>query len=149
MLSEYYDIQFDSSESYFFFYSEGSKGRIIKVVRFKKVGDSPYYHLGFGDLNEEDNSINDITASDNKDMNKIFTTIAAIVLLFISENPEAWIYAKANSPVKTRLYRIMLSKNLEMISTNFQLYGSLKGFWKPFRENSNYTAFLIKRKKND
>lgn len=35
----------------FEFYSDGPKGRIRKVIRYKKLKDMDIYNLGFGDAN--------------------------------------------------------------------------------------------------
>ncbi len=47
----------------FEFYSEGPKGRIKKIVRFKKLDIDNVYNLAFGDENPETGDIDDSVIS--------------------------------------------------------------------------------------
>ncbi len=57
----------------FEFCSEGPKGTIKKVVRFSpgNAGGRTYFNLGFGDLNAENGTIDDLSRLNNNDRDKI------------------------------------------------------------------------------
>lgn len=52
MLEHYKFSEREESFTYQFT-SEGSKGKITKIVRFRKFSNADYFHFGFGDWNEE------------------------------------------------------------------------------------------------
>ena len=66
------------------FYSEGPKGRILKVVRFILIPayPDPFYYLVFGDWNEEQKAIDDKVITNNGDTEKVLATVAAIIIYF-------------------------------------------------------------------
>ena len=142
---EHYTITNNDSEFIYEFYSVGDKGSIRKIVRFLKFRDSNYYHFGFADFKEDGNH-DDKIVSNNGDAKLILATLAAIVEDFTNNVPDAWIYAKGSSKVKTRFYRIILSNNLALVEEKYNLWGMLKGVWKPFEPNKPYTEYLLKRK---
>jgi hypothetical protein len=78
----------------FEFYSEGPKGKIKKIIQFKKLvaPESPHdiYNLAFGDL-KENGKIDDLSISDNKDSEKVLTTVATAVIAFTNKHPDVLI----------------------------------------------------------
>jgi hypothetical protein len=49
---ERYQIENNVNSVYFEFISIGSKGSIVKVIKYTKINDEPLvYNLGFGDKN--------------------------------------------------------------------------------------------------
>ncbi|GGH34167.1 DUF6934 family protein [Dyadobacter endophyticus] len=45
----------------------------------------------------------------------------------------------------TRLYRLIISNNYEMISREYNAWGYWGGGWCPFEKNVNYAAFLVSK----
>lgn len=143
---ERYELAADESLTVFEFYSEGPRGRIRKIVQYAQTNVENIYNLGFGDFDKRSNEIDDRIISNNGDSTKVLATVAATVYAFTDRNPKSWIYAAGSSKARTRLYRIGISNNIAEISVDFEVYGLLKGIWKPFEKNANYEAFLIRRK---
>ncbi len=143
---EHYDFFENKEEFTYQFVSLGAKGTVKKVVKFVKIGKANYFHFGFGDWDEKNNEVSDKVITDNKDTEKVLATLGEIVEHFTTLIPDAWVVAQANSKVRTRFYRIALSKNVNLIQEKYQLMGLEKGIWKPFEHDKPYTAFLIKRK---
>ena len=42
--------------------------------------------------------------------------------------------------------KIGITTNLEMITSNFEVFGLTKDGWKDFKIGTNFEAFLVKRK---
>lgn len=146
MLEHYEITAFDADFTYTF-YSIGKKGKILKIVRFLSVNDTnDYFQFGFGDYDETRGLIDDKIVSNNGDTAMILTTLGTIIENFTTKFPNAWIYAKGNTEVKTRFYKIALSQNLTLIQQDYLLFGRISGLWKPFAPNQPYTDFLLKRK---
>jgi hypothetical protein len=134
----------------FEFCSEGPKGKIIKVIRFtpQNANGITYFSLGFGDVNEEANRIDDQSISKNQDRTKILATVAYAVLEFTSYFTDVMIHAKGSTPARTRLYQMGISANLDEVQSVLHVYGFINGEWQPFKKNINYEAFLVKHKKS-
>lgn len=150
MLLERYEYETGPSFQQFVFYSEGPKGRIRKVILYTFLGNidgDDYYNLGFGDYNEAEKNINDLSISNNKDRDKILATVAITTLEFTSHFPSCKIVAEGSTPVRTRLYQISIMKHFKEIIQLFDIHGLTeeKG-WTPFAAGENYLAFLIARK---
>lgn len=133
----------------FKFYSTGPKGEISIVVQFMETDDPDIYNLAFGNL-LTDGSIDDNVRNDNLDRNKILATIAATVYEFSAAHREKLIFFTGSTPVRTRLYRMALTNNLEELSVDFEIFGvnlHKNSYWvEPFKKGKGYYGFIVKRK---
>ena len=86
--------------------------------------------------------------TDNKDLAKLFNSIGAIVNHFTKQYPSVQVFVKGNNPVKTRLYQMKISENLNEISKEFNVKGSKSatGNFTQFKKGENYFAFLFSRR---
>lgn len=149
MSSERYNFETLDNCFEFSFYSEGPKGRIKKVVRYtpQYTNGMTYFNLGFGDMDDEENEINDLAISNNHDRDKILSTVAATVLVFTDHFPNVMIYAKGSTPARTRLYQIGIVANWEKIDPLLNVLGYTEdNGWEKFVKNFNYEAFMVFRK---
>lgn len=141
---------FETNKSFldFEFESDGPKGKIKKVVRFspQNANGITYFNLGFGDVNPETGSIDDLSKSNNGDREKILATIAHIVLAFTEHFPDVMVYAQGSTASRTRLYQIGISNNFDEINPILKVYGFSGSGWHPFEKGMNYEAFLVSRK---
>lgn len=129
------------------FVSEGTKGRIRKMVEYTETSTEGVYNLGFGDYDESTNSINDLTVTNNGDSLKVLATVASTVYAFTEKHPNAYVLATGSTNVRTRLYRMGITNNLVEITEDFIVYGlSKKGDWTEFEVGEDYEAFLITKK---
>lgn len=130
------------------FYSEGPKGRIRKIISYKKFKwYDNVFNLYFGDWDENAQSLNDRVRSNNKDRDKILATVATTVLDFTMRNPYASVYAEGATPSRTRLYQMGIRAYWSEISAEFHILGYKQGEWETFTPGHNYEAFLVTRKK--
>jgi hypothetical protein len=106
------------------------------------------FNLFLGDWDEEINSANDFIVSNNQDSQKVLVTVAQIVLDFTKSYPNATIYAKGNTPSRTRLYQMGISKYWFEISELYIVLGQINNKWQIFLKNVNYDAFMVYRKNN-
>jgi hypothetical protein len=127
------------------FVSSGSR-KVSKVVEFVETDSPGVYNLSLGDVwLTGEISYSNIT--NNKDTDRVMQTVAHIVQVFTKSNPERYVFVQGNTPVKTRLYQIYLSNNLEKVQQQFNVWGGKgdgTGF-EVFKKGINYVAFLVKR----
>jgi hypothetical protein len=145
--------EFQTNESYldFEFESSGPKGLVKKVVRYspRNVEGMTYFNLGFGDWNEAEGRIDDVSTTNNQDTQKVLATVAATVLEFTAAYPDMLVYAEGSTPARTRLYQMGISANLAQIEPILEIYAFKNGVgWEPFQIGTNYEAFMARRKIN-
>lgn len=141
-----YEITPGDTAMVYEFVSQGPKGDVKKTVIYSQTGITNLFNLGFGDQNENTGEMDDCVVTNNGDSIKVLATVASTVYLFTNLFPNALIGAAGSTPARTRLYRIMISNNLETIRRDFEVYGFLDGDWQTFSVDTNYSAFLLSRK---
>jgi len=142
-----YKVETSSSLLKFEFHSDGPNGKIKKRVAFKPfANNSDVFNLGFGDV-DTSGEINDTVISNNSDSQKVLATVALTVYKFYERHPDSWVFATGTSKLRTRLYRMGITNNLEEIRNDFYVFGFIKKAWEPFEKGREYEAFLIKKKR--
>ena len=130
----------------FEFVSEGPKGKILKLIKFSETNLKNLFNLGFGDKDTNTSDINDLAISNNGDSEKILATVVSAVYAFTDKYPDSWIYATGSTRARTRLYRMGISKYIAEVKSDFDVYGLVNDEWEIFQQETDYDAFLVKRK---
>jgi hypothetical protein len=129
------------------FYSDGPKGKIKKTVVYTKINDDPIiYNLAFGDEDPNTGLISDNIISNNEDRDIVLATVANTINTFTDHYGNNLIYATGSTPARTRLYQISITKLLDEISLDFDVYGIIDDEVFPFNRNVNYEAFLVRKR---
>jgi hypothetical protein len=137
---------YETSEDYLFFWFEScSSGcKIPKVVEYEEIEEGTF-NLAFGDV-DENGRLNDSVVSNNGDMHKVLATVIQTVLTFLEIYPTRRVYFSGNSPARNRLYRAILSRDIESWSEMFEVDGILEGERITFQQNINFEGFIVKLK---
>ena len=139
----------DDTRLFFKFFSEGPKGRIVKLVEYTPTSNSNVFNLGFGDYDEATDSINDFSVTNNGDSLKVLATVASTVYAFTDKYPGAWIVATGSTVARSRLYRMGIANNLAEIRNDFTVFGfNTSEIWEEFVIDRNYEIFLVTKKNN-
>jgi hypothetical protein len=147
MQSEFYPFQSDDDRLYFEFLSVGPKKIIRKAVYFTLINtEVNLYNLSLVDI-LSDGTHCDIAVSNNGDFEKVMSTVAGCIAVFFQQYPAARIYIKGSSPSRTRLYRIVFTKELLRIRKNYELYGATESVVEPFEADKKYDVYLLNLKK--
>lgn len=141
-----YELKSGERLEVFEFVSIGNKGRIIKLVQYTPTNYKDLYNLGFGDKNAKTGEIDDIVISNNGDSEKVLATVVSTLYAFTDKHQGAMVYATGSSKVRTRLYRMGITKYLSEIENDFVIYGETERGWEIFKKNIEYDAFLVIRK---
>jgi hypothetical protein len=142
-----YEYQTEDELHYFEFTSVGPKGNIKKIVEYTKVSVDDIYNLAFGDYDEEADKLNDKIVTNNGDSTKILATVVSTVYAFSGRYPNAWVFATGSTEVRTRLYRMGISNNLEELKEDFYVYGmKMDESFEEFIIGEDYLGFLVTRK---
>lgn len=130
----------------FEFESEGKLGRVSKLVAYQATNLKGVYNLAFGDKNAETGQINDRVITDNGDRDKVLATVAATVYAFTDKYPDSWVYLTGSTKSRTRLYRMGISKFIDELDQDFEVYGQINDSWENFRRDTEFEGFLVRRK---
>lgn len=130
----------------FDFVSEGKFGKVEKMVIYSQTGIPGLYNIGFGDKNKYAGDFDDVVVTNNGDSRKVLATVANTLYTFTEQYPNAIIFARGATLARTRLYRMGISNNYELINEDFDILGFRKGNWYPFQKNVEFDQFLAKRK---
>jgi len=140
--------QLRSSENLmtFEFNSIGPKGNIVKLIQYSETNLKGVYNLAFGDKDLQTGQIDDNVISNNGDSEKVLATVVASVYAFTDQHPEAYVYATGSTLARTRLYRMGISKYLDEVIEDFDIFGEFDGDWNSYEREVDYMSFLVKRK---
>ncbi len=141
-----YHLESGQRHNSYEFISEDPKGFIVKRIQFTLIDEGKIYNLAFGDKNSISDEIDDLVISNNGDSEKVLATVIEAVLDFCKRHPNAWIYVEGSNAVRTRLYRMGITRYLEEMQADFILFGEYNEEWEVFEKDRNYTAFLAKLK---
>jgi hypothetical protein len=140
-----YPIQESDSHLRFTFFSRGPKGVIEKLVEYQEYSGSPgLFNLGFGDVRNE--KFDDVVVTNNGDMEKVLSTVVSTLIEFFKVYPGSFVIITGSTPSRLRLYRILISRNLILIKTRFELFGFKETEIELFKKNIDYDGFVIKKK---
>jgi hypothetical protein len=160
MKVENYQVERLSARIYQF-HSDGVRGNIEMIIIFTPLRDNAY-NLGFGVWNELLEKVDDSIETRNGDTDKILGTVAQTTLNFLSEIPEANIYATGSCPMRTRKYQMGINKHLRDLKEIYKVQGLVldihcpdarigaipdwQGEWQNLEPGVNYDAFLLSLK---
>ncbi|MFD1468664.1 DUF6934 family protein [Hymenobacter caeli] len=142
-----YLLEADPTLKVYEFTSSGPRGNIPKLVIFAETNQAGLYNLALGDKDPLTGELDDSSISNNGDSDQVLATVAGCVYAFFDRYPDAVIFAAGNTPARTRLYRMGLTKYQAEAKDDFELYGRNEGIWKEFTRGVTYDAFLVRRKK--
>lgn len=128
------------------FVSQGPNGDVPKLVAYTKTNLLGTFNLGFGDKICADD-FDDRVVTNNGDSLKVMATVAVTLYTFTDAFPNAKVYVEGSTKSRTRLYRMAITNNLEVINTDFQVYGFKNYVWEEFAAGIDYEAFIVVRRK--
>ncbi|MEA5459243.1 hypothetical protein VB796_09355 [Arcicella sp. LKC2W] len=146
MNQPFYDLTTLDNAQTFNFESIG-KEKIKKKILYQSTSGENFYNLALVDI-LEDGSYDDTVESNNGDMEKVLATVVKSFIYFFEQNPEAIVLFKGSTESRTRLYQIVINKELDNIISRFTILGINGMKFEPFRKNKSYDGFAIALKKH-
>lgn len=141
-----YELKAEKSLMVFEFVSEGPRGEIPKIIKYSETNLKDLYNLAFGDKNLDTGKLDDAIVSNNGDSEKVLATVVSTVYAFCDKHPDSWIFATGSTKARTRLYRMGITKYIDEIKNDFDIYGLRENEWEKFVKEIEYDAFLVRRK---
>ena len=143
MKQDFYNYEVGNDGLYFSFTSVSEHKIIPKIIVYTPFPNDPnFFNLALGDI-LENGEISDLTVSNNSDMEKVIATVIRTMFNLFENHPDKLIYFKGSTPERTRLYRIIITKELNEANKLFDLYGIIDDRLEDFEINRPYQAFVI------
>jgi hypothetical protein len=145
MNQPYYNFEIFEDAFRFEFESTSSEKTITKAILFQKTNLLEYYNLTLADI-QPDGSNDIFSKSNNGDLEKILSTVIQTILVFLVYYPFAKVVFTGSTPSRTRLYQIVLSKELDDVKEKFEVIGFTEEKIETFQRNQSYLGFIISNK---
>ena len=125
-----------------------SDAKIVKkVVRLTETSLPNVFNLALLDL-LDDGSESDLSVTDNDDLRTVLATVMRIIDNFLTKFPEKAVTIRGSDARRTRLYRIVIGRELGAIQQRFMVFGEFQdGQLEPFEPNADYVRFMISLKR--
>ena len=133
------------NEAHRFVFESTGKQKLQKVVLFSNTSEPDLFQLSLADK-LADGSLNFLNVSNNGDFEKVMATVAQILLVFFDRYPTAMVAFTGSTLQRTRLYRIILARELKQISDRFEVKGLTDSSFETFVPNQDYVGFVIFKK---
>ncbi len=143
MIGEHYELNPKNKKKLFYFISEESQGKILKVIGFQAVRGK-IWNLYFGDITE--NGFSDAVVSNNADIYKVMNTVAVALYQFLEEYPEKVIRIVPVDDKRKRLYNIIFQRRIHEIEPNFHVFGKKRNKFEPYSPYKTHKIFELRLK---
>ena len=143
MLRESYPLLDVEASTIFFFFSEGIKGKVPKVVIFSHKENNTW-SLAFGDLTPQGVDVK--VVSGNQDWVKVMNTVIKAVNTFTGTYPERLVYFKPVDEKRKILFNRIIQKRKEEIEEVYLIRGVEEEKEVPYQAGKLYAAFVLQQK---
>ncbi|GAA3940625.1 hypothetical protein GO495_09730 [Chitinophaga oryziterrae] len=114
---EHYNVTPEVKKKRINFYFESvGKDNFTKAIKYAllslKLEGRFVYNLGFGDYDDEKETLSDTVINNNGDVYKVFNTVLTTVPLFFEKNPDAilWVEGSDNDPAYLNACKLSCKK---------------------------------------
>ena len=118
---------------------------IKKVIIYQTTDLPDFYSLTLADI-LPNGELDVYIESRNGDMEKVLATVIQTIQTFLGHYPHAKIAFSGGTPKRTRLYSIILNKEIEKVQSNLKILGLNDEGLVPFERNQKYEGFVILKK---
>ena len=144
MKHKFYALQSSADYLTFNFHSISSARIVAKRIQFVPIRDD-LYNLAFGDLDEK-GEIDDLIVTNNNDTHQVLATVIQAILLFLNNYQNCSVYFEGSASARTRLYQIILAREMQHWSDTFTVLGISKGIITPFETERDFDSFVVRLK---
>lgn len=145
MDSPFYEFEILEEAISYRFESVGPNGKISKNILYSSTSIPDFYNLALGDV-RIDGSLDIFSKTNNGDLEKIMATVIQTMLIFLNRYPNAKVFFTGSTPARTRLYQIVLAKEITKVTDFLTVLGLYDESLEPFEANKTYEAFVISKK---
>jgi hypothetical protein len=125
------------------FESVSDNRTVKKVVRLNETILLNIFNLALLDI-LDDGLESDLSVSNNDDLRTVLATVMQIISSFLTKFPEKIVTFRGSDERRTRLYRIVIGRELAAIQERFQVFGQLRNSHiEQFEANRDYEQFYI------
>ena len=139
-----YPFTLSRTEFRYEFISVSAKKEVRKIVLLSQTEDSDIYNLALLDL-FENGELSDTTETNNDDLKTVIATVFQIINDFLLKVPDCFVGFRRSDERRQRLYRIIIARQLPLITKEFTVYGGTGKTIQIFEPNNYYNFYLIRK----
>ncbi len=126
------------------FKSVSDEKTVSKIVRFTETSLPALFNLALSDL-MDDGAESDMNVTNNNSMRTVLATVIRIVDNFFTKFPGVAVTFRGSDERRTRLYRIVIDRELVSIQQRYQVFGEYSdGRLELFEPDADYKRFIIR-----
>ena len=134
----------DSTEYSYCFESISQKASLQKLVLFTATDIRNVFNLALVDQLPS-GELSDSVVSNNEDMPIVLATVFRIIDEFLNRFPAFIAFFQGSDQRRNRLSRMVLGKELDKLTTRFDVRGYDGNRFVIFERNQSYESFLIRK----
>jgi hypothetical protein len=77
-------------------------------------------------------------------MDKVIATVIQTMFRFFNKRPDCLIYILGSTAERTRLYRIIIAREIDEANRCFRIYGIIESETEPSHPNRPYDSLVLK-----
>jgi hypothetical protein len=143
-----YEFSLVKKEYRYEFLSISPLKEVQKVVLLTQTQYPNIYNLALLDT-LENGTLSDITVTNNDDFKTVLATVIRIINSFLNENPNSFVIFKGSDSRRHRLYRIIISRELEEIEKSFKVLAIKNNEIISFSSEIEMDFYLIGKHENN
>ena len=118
---------------------------VEKVVRFTETNLPNIFNLALLDQ-LGDGQESDLSVTNNDDLKTVLATVMQIVHAFLTKFPNKIVTFTGSDARRIRLYRIVISREIDVIRRQYSVFGLIDGRFEEFQPNVAYEQFFLNLK---
>jgi hypothetical protein len=124
------------------FDSVSAEKTVLKAVVFSQLSPD-IFNVALLDVLEDGLLSDDLVVTNNQDLRTVLATVIRIIDSFLTQFTGKIVLFRGSDEHRTRLYRIVISRELHLIQEQFRVIGMMNGKLEIFTPNRPYSAFYI------
>ncbi len=144
MTEESYPFRIRAIDIRYEFTSVSAKKSVPKAAVLSQL-TTDIFNIALLDVLEDGTLSDDLLVTNNQDLRMVMATVMRIVDDFLTRFPDKTVFFQGSDDRRTRLYRIVIGRELHLIQTRFRVLGVIDEQPEVFSANKPYEGFYINK----
>lgn len=139
-----YPFRVNPIEIRYDFDSVSEEKTVKKTVIFSQL-TTDLFNVALLDVLEDGLLSDDLVVTNNQDLRTVLATVIRIIDSFLTDFPGKTVFFQGSDDRRTRLYRIVISREIDLIRKQFTVEGVIGEHTESFAPDRPYNSFFISK----
>ena len=144
MTEDSYPFRIKAIDIRYEFTSISAEKSVPKAVVLSQI-TTDIFNMALLDVLEDESLSDDLVVTNNQDLRTVMATVMRILDDFLNRFPDKTVFFQGSDDRRTRLYRIVISRELHLIQKQFKVFGLIDEQAELFSANRPYEGFYINK----